>query len=95
MLATRPEVRPVVMVPVAVRPATERLPEKRPPPCTESVMAGVEVPIPRELPMYPLPVADSTVEDAYVANVEEAMSEKGEVAVSHSGVEVEFTAVPE
>jgi hypothetical protein len=41
-------VRPVnVIVPVAVRPATERLPEMRPLPWTESVVTGVVVPIPR------------------------------------------------
>ena len=43
---------------------------------------------------YVLPETVSWVEEAYVAKVEEAMREKGEVALSQRPVEVAFTPVP-
>ena len=60
----------------------------------------VELPTTKEGPEMPLglmaksPHGVEEAIEALVAKVEEAMREKGEVAVSQSGVEVELTVVP-
>src|SRR3989344_9118102 len=65
---TAPSERPVrLMVPVAVRPATERLPESRPLPCTERSREGEVVPIPTNPPLVTI---------RFVA-VEEPMTNEG------------------
>ena len=95
---TAPSERPVrLMVPVAVRPATERLPESRPLPCTERSWEGELVPIPtlpEEFASNVVPETVNCVVEAYSnMEVEEAERAMGE-PLNHTCVEVEFASCP-
>ena len=67
---------------VVVAPEQRRPAEATPRPPAERAVRQVE------------PELVKRVVEAFVANVEDAMREKGEVALSQSAVEVALTAVP-